>query len=92
MPASASKLSRIPAELMLSSSPEKFKETLVCTGGNISHAAKALNISKPYAMILTKRFGLTEYARELRAKNGFPATGRPHIVVFYADETKVEVE
>jgi hypothetical protein len=77
----------VPANLMLSSSPERLKETLMRTGGNITRAARILKISKPYAMILTKRFGMTEFARELRAKNGFPATGRPHILVFYGDES-----
>lgn len=61
----------------LSQERERFEQALVQVHGNITQAAAALNISKGYAMVLMKRFDLTEWAKRLRAEDGVSATGRP---------------
>lgn len=50
---------------------------MIKAGGNITRAAEKLGISKPWIMLLLRRHGLNDYARELRLQNGQPFTGRP---------------
>jgi len=63
----------------LSDDPERLRAAIAEAGGNISRAAKALGITKPYAMSLVKKFELNDFARGLRENNGLPSTGRPRI-------------
>jgi len=53
---------------------EVWREKLQATEGNISRAGAALGFTKSYAMRLTKRHGLNEYAAGLRRA----ALGRTH--------------
>jgi len=45
--------------------------------GNLTHAARALEISKRHILSLAKRHNLTGFAAELRRDAGQPTTGRP---------------
>lgn len=45
--------------------------------GSITRAAKAIGISRVHGARLTKAYGLTDYARELRRASGLPLVGRP---------------
>jgi len=65
------------AKPYLSQERERFEAALRQAHGNITQAAAALGISKGYAMVLMKRFDLSEWARQLRANDGVSATGRP---------------
>jgi hypothetical protein len=47
-----------------------WRDALEKASGNISRAAKAIHIARSYAMTLTKRFELTAFAAELRARAG----------------------
>lgn len=61
----------------LSQEQHRFEAAVRAARGNITQAAAALDISKGYAMVLVKRFGLTEWAKKVRAENGIAATGYP---------------
>jgi DNA-binding NtrC family response regulator len=54
-----------------------WKQALEAAHGNITHAAEALKIHRTHGAKLTKQYGLTGYALELRLGAGVPATGRP---------------
>lgn len=54
-----------------------LRDTLLHVAGNITHAAAALEISKVHALRMTLRYGLRDFARELRTATGGKATGRP---------------
>ena len=47
------------------------------SAGNITHAGKALGLTKSYAMRLTRAHGLNEYAAELRHAATGRERGRP---------------
>ncbi|HET6959528.1 MAG TPA: hypothetical protein VFI56_23205 [Vicinamibacterales bacterium] len=55
---------------------EQWRAALVAAGGNITHAAKATEISRAYATVLMKRFDLIEFAAQLRARAGAGALVR----------------
>jgi hypothetical protein len=61
----------------LSSDLPRLRAALEAAYGNISRAAQALGITKPWAMALVRRNGLNEWARALREKNGQGSTGYP---------------
>jgi hypothetical protein len=61
----------------LSTTPDRLRDALLRTRGNITRAAEYLEISKTYGMILVRRFALAAWARELRRLAGAAATGRP---------------
>jgi len=63
--------------MKLSSDLPRLRAALEAAQGNISRAAKALEITKPYAMELVRRHKLNEWACELRERNGQGATGYP---------------
>jgi len=54
-----------------------WRTALEAAGGNISEAAHVAGINRSYAMRLTKKLDLTEWAAELRKKHGNQARGRP---------------
>lgn len=56
---------------------ETFKDALTAANGNITEAAELVHVHRSHAMRLMKRFGLTEYATELRLKSGRGRRGRP---------------
>jgi hypothetical protein len=66
-----------PTQRHLSEEPHRFEAALRAARGNITQAAAALGISKGYAMVLVKRFRLTEWAKKIRAEHGIAATGYP---------------
>jgi hypothetical protein len=66
-----------PRRSYLSQEQHRFEAAIQAARGNITQAAVALAISKGYAMVLVKRFGLTEWARKIRAENGIATTGYP---------------
>lgn len=47
-----------------------WKQALVDAAGNISHAAKALDISRAHATRLMKKYVLVEFAAKLRVDAG----------------------
>lgn len=55
----------------------RVRAALVCARGNITYAALALGVTKPWAMTLVRRFELNEFACELRKAGGARETGRP---------------
>jgi hypothetical protein len=58
----------------------QWREALETAGGNIMRAGRSMGFKKDWAMKLTRRHGLNEYARELRkaaGARGEKATGRP---------------
>ncbi len=55
----------------------RWTRALQRTHGNIARAARALSWSVRYGRRLTREFGLTAWARELRIARGNAATGRP---------------
>jgi hypothetical protein len=61
----------------LSFDVERVRSALVITCGNITRAADALGVTKPYAMWLVGHHALREWARGLREAAGMAATGRP---------------
>ena len=54
-----------------------FVDAIESSLGNITHAAEALGITKGHALRLTRKWGLNARARDLRARVGAPARGRP---------------
>lgn len=58
-------------------SSEMLREALISTSGNVTHAAKHLQISKMTAYRLTKKFDLRTFARRLRIATHGSATGKP---------------
>jgi len=63
--------------IKLSADLPRLRTALEEAHGNISRAAQALGITKPWAMELVRRNGLNEWARALREKNGQGSTGYP---------------
>jgi hypothetical protein len=47
-----------------------WRDALTAAAGNITRAARAVGISRGYATVLVKKFDLSEFAAELRAKAG----------------------
>ena len=54
-----------------------WRAALEQSRGNITRAGAAIGISKKSAQRLTRQFGLTAFARELRVASGMPGAGRP---------------
>lgn len=54
-----------------------WREKLAAHDGNIMRAGRELGFTKSYAMRLTKRHDLNEYARALRVKSTGRERGRP---------------
>jgi transcriptional regulator of acetoin/glycerol metabolism len=52
-----------------------LQEHLEREEGNITRAAKTLGLHRSRAMVLVKRFGLSEFARKLRVASGFSKSG-----------------
>jgi hypothetical protein len=63
--------------IKLSADLPRLRGALEEAHGNISRAAQALGITKPWAMELVRRNDLNEWARKLREKNGQGSTGYP---------------
>ena len=55
----------------------RWEEILQDNDGNLTRAATEMGFCKQRAHALTKRFGLLDLARQLRADNDQPAVGRP---------------
>lgn len=55
----------------------RLKKAIVAQRGNLTRAAVHLDVSKQCVMVSVRRFNLNDWARELRVRNGFPATGNP---------------
>lgn len=49
---------------------ETFREALEKSSGNVTRAAAALELSRVHAMRLLKKYGLVEFAAQLRLKAG----------------------
>jgi hypothetical protein len=64
-------------KIKLSADLPRLRAALEEAHGNISRAAQALGITKPWAMELVRRNALNEWARDLREKNGQGSTGYP---------------
>jgi hypothetical protein len=62
-------------------SQQALADALVVTCGNIAHAAVLLDYSKIHVIRLAAKYGLRDYARELRLAAGQPSTGRPATAV-----------
>ena len=80
---------------ILSTDHSRVRETLQHTGGNISRAAVALQVTKPYMMNLIKKLQLNAWCRMLRQSSGLPITGRPRkpiVVSDLADSGPIVVE
>jgi hypothetical protein len=60
--------------------PERVRAALDVATGNITRAAGALGITKPYMMWLVEHHRLRGWARGLREAAGGKATGRPRKV------------
>lgn len=54
-----------------------LRQALIITSGNVTHAAKLLNISKMHVMRLTQKHDLRIFALKLRMATGRSATGAP---------------
>ena len=63
--------------IKLSADLPRLRTALEGAHGNISRAAQALGITKPWAMELVRRNDLNDWARALREKNGQGSTGYP---------------
>ena len=61
----------------LSADTKTLKKSILENQGNLTRAAAFLEVSKQHVMNLVKRFGLTEWARQIRIENGHPPTGNP---------------
>ena len=68
-----------PADCPLAEDVERLKEVIAYEKGNLTRAARKLEVSKTYVMMLVKRYDLTAWARAIRLQNGLPATGNPHL-------------
>jgi len=66
-----------PSPLPLTLDLPRVRAALEKHNGNITRAAKELDVWKPYLSVLLKNAKLSDWARELREKSGSPATGRP---------------
>jgi hypothetical protein len=58
----------------------KLKRAIVETEGNLTRAAYLLDVSKAHVMALARRWGLNDWARDIRIKYGHPPAGRPRII------------
>jgi hypothetical protein len=58
-------------------SAKEVRTALIMTSGNVTHAAKLLNISKMHIMRLTAKHDLRIFALKLRMATGRSATGAP---------------
>lgn len=56
-----------------------WKEALVRHLGNIAHASLEFGFGRQRGAVVTKRYGLSEFARQLRVANGQPPCGRPRV-------------
>lgn len=54
-----------------------WQKTLVRHCGNIAHASLEFGFSRQRGTVVTKRYGLSEFAENLRVNSGQPARGRP---------------
>ena len=66
----------------------QWRAALEQSRGNITCAGAAIGISKKSAQRLTRQFGLTAFARELRVASGANATGRPKKAIEVKNETQ----
>jgi len=51
-----------------------WREALVASHGNIKRAAEAIGIARSHATTLTRKFGLVEFAAQLRLAHGAART------------------
>lgn len=61
-------------------------EALVRHYGNIAHASLEFGFCRQRGTAITKRYGLSTFAKKLRVNNGQPACGRPRLINEGGDE------
>jgi DNA-binding NtrC family response regulator len=54
-----------------------FNDALRLDRGNVTAVGRRLGITKRHTFRLLERYGLREYAADLRRRSGLPLTGRP---------------
>lgn len=58
-----------------------WEKALVRHQGNIAHASLEFGFGRQRGAVVTKRYGLSEFARQLRVASGQPPCGRPRTSV-----------